>query len=67
MSLKLYRDFLRVIHKTTPKSHRESMKRELRHHFDGNSLLQSDTKIDIQKGYRLLQILKEMDLKKRVT
>ena len=63
MSRSLYREFLRVLHKT-PASYRESMKRELRHHFEGNSLLQSDTAMDIQKGYCLLQILKDRWLKK---
>lgn len=58
MPIKLYRDFFRVL-KKMPSNYRESMKRELRHHFDGNSLLQSDTAIDIKRGYRLLEILKK--------
>lgn len=64
MSLSLYREFLRVF-KKMPSHYRESMKRELRHHFEGNSLRQSDTTMDIKKGYRLLQILKDRCVKKK--
>ena len=64
MPIKLYRDFFRVL-KKMPFNYRESMKRELRHHFEGNSLRQSDTPMDIKRGYRLLQMLKDRCVKKK--
>jgi hypothetical protein len=54
----LYREFLRVL-KTIPETYQESMKQELRRHFQGNSMLQADTAMDIEKGNRLLAMMKK--------
>jgi hypothetical protein len=58
-AMKLYREFLRTMKKTTTKNMHASIKRELKYHFQGNSLLQSDTEKDIENGYRIIKIMKE--------
>lgn len=58
-AIKLYRELLRTIKKTYTKNVHQTMKREVRHHFDGNKLQNCETAKDLSKGYRIINIMKK--------
>ena len=58
-AIKLYRELLRTIKKTCTKKIHQTMKREVRHHFDGNKLENCETIKDIAKGYKIINMMKK--------
>jgi uncharacterized protein YbbC (DUF1343 family) len=63
-AIKLYRDLLRTIKKSYTKNVHQTIKKEIRHHFDGNKLHNCETKKDIAKGYKIIEIIKENTIKR---
>lgn len=58
-ALKLYRELLRTIKKRYTKNVHATMRRKVRHHFNGNALQNCETKDDLALGYRIIKIIKE--------
>lgn len=60
-AIQLYRNFIRVLRKTTTPQLFPLVKEEIRYHYQGNSLRQCDTDKDIKVGYQILELLKKRE------